>query len=370
MFKSLLKFIFVVCAVGVAVSDAMAARIKDVADIAGVRSNHLVGYGLVVGLPGTGDQTTQTPFTVQSLKNMLQQLGVTIPPNVNPQLKNVAAVAVNAELPPFAKPGQLIDVTVSSLGNAQSLRGGTLLVTPLKGVDGHTYAIAQGNLMVSGITASGGDGSQVTINTPSAGTIPNGAQVEREVGSAFLASDTLQFDLKDPDFTTAQRLADRINEALGPETAIPVDGASVRVMASLDVRAKVALMSTLENLEFTPAKKAAQVIINARTGTVVIGEEIRIARAAVAHGSLTVSISEDPQISQPNPLGDGETVVAEDSTVGVEESFVPMFVFDVGVTLEALVKAVNDVGASPGDLISILEALKNAGAMQAELVVI
>ena len=370
MVKGLLKFLFLAVVGWFAVTDVMAARIKDVADIAGVRSNHLVGYGLVVGLPGTGDQTTQTPFTVQSLKNMLQQLGVTVPPNVNPQLKNVAAVAVHAELPPFAKPGQLIDVTVSSLGNAQSLKGGALLVTPLKGVDGQTYAIAQGNLMVSGITGSGADGSQVTVNTPSAGTIPNGAQVEREVGSAFLASDTLQFDLKEPDFTTAQRLADRINEALGPETAVPVDGASVRVMASLDVRSKVALMSTLENLEFTPAKKAAQVIINARTGTVVIGEEIRIARAAVAHGSLTVSITEDFDVSQPNPFGEGDTVVTPDTGLGIEEDFMPMFVFDAGVTLEALVKAVNDVGASPGDLISILEALKNAGAMQAELVVI
>ncbi len=370
MTKGLLKFLFPALVGWFAITDAMAARIKDVADIAGVRSNHLVGYGLVVGLPGTGDQTTQTPFTVQSLKNMLQQLGVTVPPNVNPQLKNVAAVAVNAELPPFAKPGQLIDVTVSSLGNAQSLRGGTLLVTPLKGVDGQTYAIAQGNLMVSGITGSGEDGSKVTVNTTSAGTIPNVAQVEREVGSAFLVSDTLQFDLKEPDFTTAQRLADRINETLGPDTAVPVDGASVRVMASLDVRSKIALMSTLENLEFTPAKKAAQVIITARTGTVVIGEEIRIARAAVTHGSLTVSITEDPEVSQPNPFGEGETVVTEDTNIVTEEAFIPMFVFDTGVTLEALVKAVNDVGASPGDLISILEALKNAGAMQAELVVI
>jgi len=370
MIKDFLKFVMLALLGWIAVSDAMAVRVKDVADIAGVRSNHLVGYGLVVGLPGTGDQTTQTPFTVQSLKNMLQQLGVTIPPNVNPQLKNVAAVAVHAELPPFAKPGQFIDVTVSSLGNAQSLKGGALLVTPLKGIDGQTYAIAQGNLMVSGITANGGDGSSITVNTPSAGTIPNGAQVEREVGSAFLASDTLQFDLKEPDFTTAQRLADRINEALGPETAIPVDGASVRVMASLDTRSKIALMSTLENLEFTPGRGPAEVIINARTGTVVIGEDIRIARAAVAHGSLTVSITEDFNVSQPNAFGEGETVVTPDSEAGIEEDYIPMFVFDAGVTLEALVKAVNDVGASPGDLISILEALKNAGAMQAELVVI
>ena len=349
---------------------AHAIRVKDVADVAGVRSNHLVGYGLVVGLPGTGDKTTQAPFTVQSLKNMLQQLGVTIPPNVNPQLKNVAAVAVHAELPPFAKPGQMIDVTVSSLGNSENLRGGTLLITPLKGVDGQTYALAQGNLVVGGFMASGGDGSSVTVNTPSAGTIPNGGQVERAVESAFLSSDTLQLDLKKPDFTTAQRLADRINDFLGPEMALPVDGSSVRIMASLDTRSKVALISTLENLEFVPGKAPAQVIVNARTGTVVIGDLVRISPAAVTHGSLVVSISESINVTQPAPFGGGETVATPESAIGIEQERKPMFLFDAGVSLDQLVRAVNEVGATPSDLIAILEALQRSGALEGELVII
>ena len=349
---------------------ANAIRVKDVADVAGVRTNHLVGYGLVVGLPGTGDKTTQAPFTVQSLKNMLQQLGVTIPANVNPQLKNVAAVAVHAELPPFAKPGQMIDVTVSSLGNSENLRGGTLLVTPLKGVDGQTYALAQGNLVVGGFMASGGDGSSVTVNTPSAGTIPNGGQVERAVESAFLTSDILQLDLKKPDFTTAQRLADRINEFLGPESALPVDGSSVRIMASLDTRSKVALISSLENLEFVPGKAPAQVIVNARTGTVVIGDAVRISPAAVTHGSLTVSISESINVSQPGAFAGGETVVTPESAVNVEQESKPMFLFDAGVSLDQLVRAVNEVGATPSDLIAILEALQRSGALEGELVII
>ncbi len=350
---------------------ASAARVKDVADIAGVRSNQLVGYGLVVGLAGTGDQTTQTPFTIQSLKSMLQQLGVTIPSNVNPQLKNVAAVVVHAEIPAFAKPGQFVDVTVSSIGNSQSLRGGALLMTPLKGVDGLTYAIAQGNLIVGGFGVQGEDGSSVTVNIPSAGNIPNGGQIEREIESAFVASDLLQLDLKKPDFTTAQRLADRINEELGPDTAIPMDGSSVRIMASLDIRSKVALMSTLENLEFEPGRASARVIINSRTGTVVIGEEVRIFPSAVAHGSLTVSVTENLEVSQPGAFADGgQTVVTPDTAVDVEVETNPMFVFDPGVSLDELVRAVNQVGAAPGDLVAILEALERAGALQAELVVI
>jgi|SaaInlStandDraft_1057018.scaffolds.fasta_scaffold04912_4 flagellar P-ring protein precursor FlgI len=350
---------------------ADAARVKDVADIAGVRSNKLVGYGLVVGLAGTGDQTTQAPFTVQSLKNMLQQLGVTVPPNVNPQLKNVAAVAVHAEIPPFTKPGQMIDITVSSIGNAKSLRGGALLVTPLKGVDGQTYAIAQGNLIVGGFGVEAGDGSKLTVNIPSAGNIPNGGQIEREIPSAFVVSDTLQLDLKKPDFTTAQRLADRINKSLGPDTAIPMDGASVRIMASLDTRSKIALASTIENMEFQPGREAAKVIINSRTGTVVIGEGVRIFPSAVSHGSLVVSVSEDFNVSQPGAFAEGgQTVVTPDSGIETLEETNPMFVFDPGVTLDELVRAVNQVGASPADLVAILEALERAGSLQAELVVI
>jgi len=357
--------------VGGSVSEAKAARVKDVADIAGVRSNRLVGYGLVVGLAGTGDQTTQTPFTVQSLKNMLKQLGVTVPANVNPQLTNIAAVTVHADIPPFAKPGQFIDVTVSSIGNAASLRGGALLATPLKGVDGQTYAIAQGNLIVGGFGLEGGDGSKLTVNIPSAGNIPRGAQIEKEVPSSFLTSDVLQLDLKQPDFTTAQRLADRINESLGPETAVPMDATSVRIMASLDTRSKVALVSTIENMEFIPDRGPARVIINSRTGTVVIGENVRIFPTAVSHGSLVVSVSEDFDVSQPGAFSDGgQTVVTPETELQIQQDVNPMFVFDPGVSLDQLVRAVNQVGASPADLVAILEALKHAGSLQAELVVI
>lgn len=357
--------------VGGSVSEAQAARVKDVADIAGVRSNRLVGYGLVVGLAGTGDQTTQTPFTVQSLKNMLKQLGVTVPANVNPQLTNIAAVTVHADIPPFAKPGQFIDVTVSSIGNAASLRGGALLATPLKGVDGQTYAIAQGNLIVGGFGLEGGDGSKLTVNIPSAGNIPRGAQIEKEVPSSFLTSDVLQLDLKQPDFTTAQRLADRINESLGPETAVPMDATSVRIMASLDTRSKVALVSTIENMEFIPDRGPARVIINSRTGTVVIGENVRIFPTAVSHGSLVVSVSEDFDVSQPGAFSDGgQTVVTPETELQIQQDVNPMFVFDPGVSLDQLVRAVNQVGASPADLVAILEALKHAGSLQAELVVI
>ena len=357
--------------VGGSVSEAQAARVKDVADIAGVRSNRLVGYGLVVGLAGTGDQTTQTPFTVQSLKNMLKQLGVTVPANVNPQLTNIAAVTVHADIPPFAKPGQFIDVTVSSIGNAASLRGGALLATPLKGVDGQTYAIAQGNLIVGGFGLEGGDGSKLTVNIPSAGNIPRGAQIEKEVPSSFITSDVLQLDLKQPDFTTAQRLADRINESLGPETAVPMDATSVRIMASLDTRSKVALVSTIENMEFIPDRGPARVIINSRTGTVVIGENVRIFPTAVSHGSLVVSVSEDFDVSQPGAFSDGgQTVVTPETELQIQQDVNPMFVFDPGVSLDQLVRAVNQVGASPADLVAILEALKHAGSLQAELVVI
>ncbi len=367
-------FLFIVSlgfGVGDSVSEAQAARVKDVADIAGVRSNRLVGYGLVVGLAGTGDQTTQTPFTVQSLKNMLKQLGVTVPANVNPQLTNIAAVTVHADIPPFAKPGQFIDVTVSSIGNAASLRGGALLATPLKGIDGQTYAIAQGNLIVGGFGLEGGDGSKLTVNIPSSGNIPRGAQIEKEVPSSFLTSDVLQLDLKQPDFTTAQRLADRINESLGPETAVPMDATSVRIMASLDTRSKVALVSTIENMEFIPDRGPARVIINSRTGTVVIGENVRIFPTAVSHGSLVVSVSEDFDVSQPGAFSDGgQTVVTPETELQIQQDVNPMFVFDPGVSLDQLVRAVNQVGASPADLVAILEALKHAGSLQAELVVI
>lgn len=348
-----------------------AERIKDIASIAGVRSNQLVGYGLVVGLDGTGDQTTQTPFTIQSLKSMLAKLGVTVPANVNPQLKNVAAVMVHADLPAFSKPGQTIDITVSSLGNAKSLRGGSLLMTPLKGVDGQTYALAQGNLIVSGFGASGADGSSVTVNVPSAGRIPNGATVERGVLSPFSSEPRLVMNLNSPDFTTALRLAISINDSLGQGVARPIDGASIEIRSPADPADKVAFVSVVENLQVKPGLAPARVIINSRTGTVVIGSEVRLEAAAIAHGSLTVTIAENFEASQPAPFARaGETVVVPDSEVIIEEEESSMFLFDPGVTLNDLVTAVNKVGAAPGDLVAILEALQRVGALHAQLIVI
>ena len=350
---------------------AFAERIKDIASINGVRSNQLVGYGLVVGLDGSGDQTTQTPFTVQSVKSMLAKLGVSLPANVNLQLKNVAAVMVHAELPPFAKPGQTIDVTVSSLGNAKSLRGGSLLMMPLKGADGQTYAVAQGNLLVSGFGADGADGSSVTVNVPSAGRIPNGATVERGVVSPFNHDASLVMNLHAADFTTAFRVATSINESLGEGVARPLDGGSVEIRAPLDPAEKVAFVSMLENLQVKPASAPARVIVNSRTGTVVIGREVRLELAAVAHGSLIVTINENINVSQPEPFARrGNTVVTPESEVSVEQEGTRMFLLDAGVTLNDLVEAVNKVGAAPGDLVAILEALERVGALRARLIVI
>jgi flagellar P-ring protein FlgI len=366
----------VAAAVGVAAA-VMAAggasaeeRIKDLASVAGVRSNQLVGYGLVVGLDGTGDQTTQAPFTAQSLRNMLGQLGVTIPPGVNLQLKNVAAVMVHADLPPFAKPGQAIDVTVSSIGNATSLRGGSLLMTPMRGADGEVYAIAQGNLVVGGFGAEGRDGSRISVNVPSVGRIPSGASVEREVGSSFHLGDSVTLNLNRADFTSARRLADAVNATFGPDMAEPLDAASIRVRAPLDPGMRVGFVSALENLTLTPGEPPARVIVNARTGTVVMGGNVRVLPAAVSHGSLTVTITESFDVSQPAPFSDGVTVVTPRSGVEVDQDGSRMFPFGPGSTLDEIVQAVNSVGAAPGDLVAILEALHRAGALRAELIVI
>jgi flagellar P-ring protein precursor FlgI len=349
---------------------AQAARVKDLATVNGVRPNQLVGYGLVVGLDGSGDQTIQSPFTIQSLKSMLAQLGVNVPANVNPQLTNLAAVMVTAELPPFAKPGQTIDVTVSSLANAKSLRGGALLMTPLKAANGETYALAQGSLVVSGFGAEGADGSRVTVNVPSSGRIPNGATIERGVPNPFSTDPVLVMNLNSPDFTTAQRLSAAINESMGPDTARPLDAVSVEVRAPVEPADKVAFVSILENLEVDPGLAPAKVVVNSRSGTIVIGSQVRVETAAVAHGNLTVMVSEALGVSQPNAFGDGETVVAPQSEVAIEEETARMFLFETGVTLQELVTAVNQVGAAPGDLIAILEALKQAGALRAQLIVI
>ena len=352
--------------------NALADRIKDLASVAGVRNNQLVGYGLVVGLDGTGDQTSQTPFTIQSIRNMLQQFGITVPPNVNPQLKNVAAVSLHADLPPFAKPGQTIDVTVASIGNAKSLRGGSLLLAPLKGADGNVYAMAQGNLVVGGFGASGNDGSSITLNIPSAGRIPNGATVERTVPSEFLESSSIVLNLHVPDFTTSSRLATLINNTMGTATAESVDSVSVRVRAPLDSMQRTLFVAQLENLEVEPGQAAAKVIINSRTGTVVIGSHVRVTPAAVSHGSLVVTISEQPYASQPlASFSDaGETVVLPQTDVEIEQEDSKMFLFEPGTSLDEIVQAVNRVGAAPGDLVAILEALKQAGALRAELLVI
>lgn len=349
---------------------ARAERIKDMAQVQGVRTNQLVGYGLVVGLDSTGDQTSQAPFTVQSLNNMLAQLGITVPANITPQLKNVAAVAVHAVLPPFVKPGQTIDITVNSIANAKSLRGGSLLVTPLHGLDGQIYAIAQGNLIVSGFGVEGADGSKLTVNVPSSGRIPNGATVERAVPTQIAQGDSVVLNLNDPDFTTATRLVASVNKGMGDGIASIMDGASIRVRAPIDITQRVAFLSMVENLEVEPGAAAAKVIINSRTGTVVISSHVIVTPAAVSHGSLSVTIKEEQTVSQPNPLSKGTTVVLNNSTIKVDQGSNRMFLFKPGVELDQIVRAVNDVGAAPGDLVAILEALREAGALQAELVVI
>jgi flagellar P-ring protein FlgI len=350
---------------------AHSERIKDMAQVQGVRTNQLVGYGLVVGLDGTGDQTSQAPFTIQSLTNMLAQMGVVVPSNVTPQLKNVAAVSVHAILPAFMKPGQTIDITVNSIANAKSLRGGSLLVTPLHGLDGQIYAIAQGNLIVSGFGVQGTDGSKLTVNVPSSGRIPNGATIERAVPTQIAQGDAIILNLNDPDFTTATRLVASVNKGVGAGMASIIDGGSVRVRAPLDITERVAFLSTVENLDVDPASAAAKVIINSRTGTVVISSNVRVSPAAVSHGSLTVSIKEEQKVSQPGPFAAvGTTTVTTSSTINVDQGSNRMFLFQPGVELEQIVHAVNEVGAAPGDLVAILEALKEAGALQAELIVI
>jgi flagellar P-ring protein precursor FlgI len=354
----------------IAAASAQAERVKDLASVQGVRTNQLVGYGLVVGLAGTGDQTSQAPFTIQSIKNMLIRYGVTIPANTNPQLKNVAAVTVHADLPPFTKTGQTIDVTVSSIGNAGSLRGGSLIMTPLMGADGEVYAIAQGSLVVGGFGIQGKDGSSIAVNIPSAGRVPNGATVEREVPNGFTAEAFVMLNLHVPDFTTSARLAEGINKLLGEGTAQSVDGVSVKVVAPADASQRTAYLATLEAIDIEPGDAPARVIVNSRTGTVVIGSHVRVMPAAVSHGSLTVTITERAAVSQPNEFARGDTVVVPQSSISVSQPAARMFVFDAGVDLNDIVRAVNQVGAAPGDLVAILEALKQSGALRAELIVI
>jgi flagellar P-ring protein precursor FlgI len=347
---------------------AHADRIKDLGSFQGIRSNQLTGYGVVVGLPGTGDDNLE--YTVQSLKAVASRFGLQLPPGVNPGMKNAAVVMITAELPPFAKPGQRLDITVASMGKAKSLRGGSLILTPLLGADNQIYAMAQGNLAVGGLGAEGADGSKIVVNIPSSGRIPEGATVERAVATGFGESAGLTFNLQRADFTTAQNVAGAINQALGAGAAQAIDAVSVQVRAVGGAESRSTLMARIENLDVVAAEPSAKVIVNARTGTVVINSAVRVGPAAVSHGKLTVRIDEAQQVVQPEGLSNGETAVEQRSNVQIVEEKKPMFLLNPGPKLADVVKAVNAIGASPADLVAILEALKQAGALKAELIVL
>jgi flagellar P-ring protein precursor FlgI len=366
------KFLIVLmwCLAALMMADAARAeRVKDLASIGGVRNNQLVGYGLVVGLDGSGDQTTQTPFTVQSIVNMLANMGVALPTGTSLQLKNVAAVMVTATLPPFTRAGQAIDVTVSSIGNAKSLKGGTLVMTPLKGADGAVYALAQGNLAVAGAGASSG-GSKVAINHLSVGRIVGGAIVEREVATPVGQGEYVYLDLNTSDFGMAQRLADAINRAMGSGTATASDGRQVRARAPLDADERVAFLGRIEDLEVMPTRTAAKVIINTRSGSVVMNQSVTLENCAVAHGNLSVSVNTTNAVSQPGALSGGQTAGVSNSQIEVKQENAAMVNVRSGANLADVVKALNAIGANPGDLISILQAMKAAGALRAELEII
>jgi flagellar P-ring protein FlgI len=347
---------------------AHAERIKDMGQFAGVRSNQLTGYGIVVGLAGTGDDSLD--YATQGVKGAVSRFGLSLPPGVNPALKNAAAVMITAELPAFAKPGQRLDITVSAMGKAKSLRGGTLVLAPLYGADGQIYAMAQGNLVVGGLGVDAADGSKVTVNVPSVGRIDGGASVERSVDTGFAASPALLFNLHRFDASNARNVADAINAALGGTVAEASDGGTVRIVAPEGGPARVAMMSAIENIEIKPSEPPARVIVNSRTGTVVINGAVRIGTAAVSHGKLTVRITEKPLVVQPGPFSHGQTAVEPSSDISIEEEAKPMFLIQRGAALSDIVNAINRIGAAPGDLVAIIQALKEAGALSAELVVI
>jgi len=356
---------------------AQADRLKDMTSIAGVRSNQLVGYGLVVGLPGTGDGSST--LTLQSMKALISQLGMNTSSILDLNGKNSAAVIVTAELPAFSKPGQRIDVTVSTLGQSKSLRGGTLLMTPLLGADGETYAVAQGNMLVGGLGIEGKDGSSLIVNIPTVGRVPGGGTVERLIETTFLETDNLVLNLHQGDFSVTNQVAEAINDIFGGGVAVPLDARSVRVRAPLDPSQKVSFVSMLENIEIEPERTSAKVVINARTGTIVIGGDVRVTPAAVTHGSLTVRVDENTDVTQANNLAvaagvavaaAGEAVETPNTDITIQEEPARAFVFDPGVDLSTIVEAINSVGASPADLVAILEALREAGSLRAELVVI
>ena len=360
----------VLCAACICAPAAVyAERIKDLASIQGVRQNQLIGYGLVVGLDGSGDQTTQTPFTVQSVVSMLQNLGVNLPPGTSLQLKNVAAVMVTATLPPFAQPGQLLDVTVSSMGNAKSLRGGTLLMTPLKGADGQIYGMAQGNVLVGGVGASAG-GSKTVVNHLSVGRISGGATVERAVQSTVGQGELVYLELNDSDFSTASRVVEAINRRFGVDTASAQDARVIRVRAPMNSDERVSFLGSLESINITPAQTIAKVILNARTGSVVMNQAVTLDNCAVSHGNLSVIINSEPVISQPAPLSGGQTVVTQTSQIDIKKDSGQVMLIKGGTSLADVVKALNAIGATPQDLLAILQAMKAAGSLRAELEII
>jgi flagellar P-ring protein precursor FlgI len=358
-------------------TSAFADRLKDLTSIAGVRSNQLVGYGIVVGLAGSGDGGNGS--TKQSLQSMVSQFGL-VTDVANITASNAAAVMVTAEMPAFVKTGQRLDVTISAIGGAKSLRGGTLLMTPLLGADGETYAVAQGNLAVGGLGVTGNDGSSLTVNIPTVGRIPGGASVERMVETPFQTLDNIILNLHQSDFSTSIKVADAINEVFGPAVAIPLDSSSIKVRAPSDPGQKVSFVSLLQDIEVDPARPAAKVIVNARSGTIVIGGDVRVTPAVVTHGSLTVKVKEDKQVIKDDPtvttteagatvIPGGETTV-DDTTLEVEEETARAFVFDTGVELSDIVDAINAVGAGASDLVEILTALREAGALRAEIIII
>jgi flagellar P-ring protein precursor FlgI len=377
MIVRIVQILLMVAASVTALAGSVAAdRLKDLTSIAGVRSNQLVGYGIVVGLAGTGDGNAV--LTQQAMQSMISQFGVvTDAANING--KNSASVIVTAELPPFVKPGQRLDIVVSTVGQAKSLRGGTLLMTPLLGADGETYAVAQGNMMVGGLGVAGGDGSSLTVNVPTVGRIPGGATVERMIETSFLENENLLLNLNQGDFSTTTKVSEAINQVFGDGVAVPLDSTSIKVRAPMDPAQKVSFISLLENIEVDPDRPRAKVVVNARTGTIVIGGDVRVRPAAVTHGSLTVKVTEDTKVTQTQTTAlaagvaataPGAAVTTPDSTITATEETARAFVFDPGVELSSIVDALNAVGGTPSDLVAILEALREAGSLRAELIII